>query len=80
MIAPHCSVPDKGIPTGWHLFYLIIRRAEEASELLPGGLNVLGAWTQIAQQDDLQPAAERISQLAYKELAALNTVPHCNHT
>ena len=74
-----CTVQDKVTHTGWHLFYLIVCCADEASELLPGGLNVLGAWTYIAQQDDLQPAAERLSRLTYKELAAQNTVPPCNH-
>lgn len=76
--APHLFCSRQGLPHRLASFLLFIRCADEASELLPGGLNVLGAWTHIAQQDDPQPAAERISQLTHKELAARNTVPYCN--
>ncbi|KAK9836962.1 hypothetical protein WJX81_003013 [Elliptochloris bilobata] len=44
----------------------------EASELLPGGLCVLGAWSYVPAEDNPQPAAERLRHLVYKQLAALD--------
>lgn len=38
-----------------------MRAAEEASELLPGGLQVLGAWMRVSGGDDPHLALEGLS-------------------
>ena len=74
LLSLHLSVSGQGLSHRLVFFVLVCGCAGEASELLPGGLSVLGAWTYVLTQDDLQHGAERLRQLVYEQLAAQNKV------